>query len=82
MKLHDDKKSTISKVGEIVLINLYKNKRNGMYRFSCTWSNNKKRYFNYEKKSDRDEDYTTVFVAQKQQYVDTNSWVESLDVDF
>jgi len=81
IKLHDIKKTTVRKLGEIVKIKLYKNKKNGMYRFSCTWANNNKRYFDYEKKEDRDEDYTAVFAAQKHEYVDTSSWVESLGVD-
>ena len=63
--LNDTKKSIICKVEEIVLINLYKNRRNGFYRFSCEWTSTTKRYFDYDKESDRDDDYTNV-VAKRE----------------
>ncbi len=66
--LNDVKKSIIHNVGEIVLINLYKNRRNGMYRFSCEWTSTTKRYFDYDKESDRDGDYTKVIAARHQRW--------------
>jgi hypothetical protein len=64
--LNDDKKSTISKVGEINLIKLYKSRRNGKYRFSCEWRNStSKKYFDYVKASDRDEDYDNVIIERE-----------------
>ena len=66
--LNDVKKSIIHNVREIVLINLYKNRQNGMYRFSCEWASTTKRYFDYDKESDRDEDYTNVIVKREYEW--------------
>jgi len=65
IRLKDVKKTSLRNCGEIVQINLYKKRSNGMYRFSCTWSDNKKqRYFEYKKKADRDDDYDNVIIER------------------